>query len=95
MFDIKYKFPVIELHLFSGSREILHLRDPVTSVYHLARTIQEEVKRCLGGVKGYDINPDEIKHIEDVMRGIELDLGEIREIIEEIKGREEEGRRVR
>ena len=25
-FDLRYKFPVIELYLFSGSREILHLR---------------------------------------------------------------------
>jgi len=91
IFDIKYKFPVIELHLFSGSREILHLRDSVASVYHLARTIQEEVKRCLGGVKGYDIDSDELEHIEDVMRGIELDLGDIRKIIEEIKERRKGG----
>jgi len=86
-FDIRRKFPVIELHLFSGSREILHLRDSVASVYHLARTIQEEVKRCLRGVKGYDIDPEEIERIEDVTRGIELDLGDIRKIIEEIRER--------
>ena len=90
-FDIRRKFPVIELHLFSGSREILHLRDPVASVYHLARAIQEEVKRCLRGVRGYDIDPGEIESIEEVTRRIELDLEDMRKIIEEIKGRRKGG----
>ena len=90
-FDLRYKFPVIELHLFSGSREILHLRDPVGSIYNLARRIQEEVKRCLRGVKGYDIDPEEIERIEDVTRGIELDLGDIKKIIEEIRERRRGG----
>ena len=57
----------------------------------MARTIQEEVKRCLRGVKGYDIDPEEIERIEDVTRGIELDLEDIRKIIEEIRERRRGG----
>ena len=90
-FDPRHGFPVIELHFFSGSREILHLRDPVGWIYNLARRIQEEVKECLREAKGYDIDPDEIKRIEKVMRRIELDLEDMRRIIEEIKGRRKGG----
>jgi len=90
-FDIRRKIPVIELHLFSGSREILHLRDPLGWIYNLARRIQEEVKECLRGAKGYDIDPDEIERIEKVTRRIELDLEDMRKIIEEIKGRRKGG----
>ena len=91
VFDIRYKLPVIELHLFSGSREILHLREPAGAIYQLARAIQKRVKECLGEMKGYDIDLDEIERIGDIMREMESDIEDIRKIIEEIKERRKGG----
>jgi len=89
-FNKESGFPVIELKVFSGSKEILHFKLPPSVAYSYANLLQANVKDCLNEMKGRNIAAFEIELIKEAANDAQKGVKEILDIIREI---EKEGKR--
>ena len=83
IFNEEYDFPVIELKVFSGSKEKLHLKLPSSVVYTYANLLQANVKDSLNEMKGRNIAAFEIELIKEAANDAQNGVKDILDIISE------------
>ena len=87
IFNEEYNFPIIELKVFSGSKEVLYLKLPSSIVYSYANLLQTTVKNCLNEIKDRNIAAFEIESIKETANDVRKEAEKILGIIEEIEKR--------